>query len=207
MRQASEVALRNVPGAPVDVPYADESALADDLAGRSAGERERVTDAVGVYVADLDAAGLTDEQMMSRQRSRSSFLWRVVWNAGVGLLLLPFALIGLVVNLIPMIGVWLVGKARVAPAMMATLKPGAAIVLFSIAWGITAWAGYQIAGLGGVAAVLLLMPLYVFALVAVVERGTLVARAIGSRVGGAGDLHKEVLEHRSAVVRSVVDAL
>ena len=207
MHQASEVALRNVPGAPVDVPYADESALADDLAGRSAGERERVTDAVGVYVADLDAAGLTDEQMMSRQRSRSSFLWRVVWNAGVGLLLLPFALIGLVINLIPMIGVWLVGKARVAPAMMATLKPGAAIVLFSIAWGITAWTGYQIAGLSGVAAVLLLMPLYVFALVAVVERGTLVARAIGSRVGGAGDLHKEVLEHRSAVVRSVVDAL
>ena len=208
MKQASTVALRNVLGAAVFVDYGNESALADELATRSVSEKDRIASSLDVYEADLDAAGLSDEQMMSRQSSRQSFLWRVVWNALVGLVLLPFALVGLAINLIPIVGVWLVGKARVAPAMMATLKPAAAIVLFSIAWGIAAWFGWSVAGFSGVAAVLLLMPLYVFALVALVERVTLVARAIRNRAKSSrGDLHESVLEHRTAVVDAVVDAL
>ena len=208
MMEASAIALRNVPGASADVGYGDESALSDELATRSEGDKERIGVALDVYEADLDAAGLTDEQMMSRQSSRASFLWRVVWNAGVGLVLLPFALIGLVINILPMVGVWLVGKVRVAPAMMATLKPGAAIVLFSIAWGFAAWSGWKLGGFRGVAAVLLLMPLYLFALVAVVERVTLAGRAIGGRArSGGGDLHESVVEDRTAVVESVADAL
>ncbi len=208
MKQASTVALRNVPGAPVDVDYADESALADELATRSKTEKDRIASSLDVYEADLDAAGLTDEQMMSRQSSRQSFMWRVIWNAMVGIVLLPFAMVGLAINLIPMAGVWLVGKARVAPAMMATLKPAAAIVLFSIAWGIAAWSGWTLAGFSGVAAVLLLMPVYLFALVALVERVTLVTRAIRNRAKSArSDLHESVLQHRTAVVEAVVDAL
>ena len=208
MGQASAVTLRNVPGAAPEVNYADQSAMADVLASRPDGAKARITAAVDTYNADLDAAGLTDEQMMTRHRSRRSFLWRVTWNAILGLLLLPFAVIGFVINVIPMTLTWLVGRARVDPAMMATIKPAAAIVFFSITWGIAAWLGWGRGQLSGVAAVLLLMPLYVYALIAVVERGTLVARAIVNRSKtGNADLHEGIIEDRTDVVVSVVEAL
>ncbi len=208
MGQGSAVALRNVPAAPPEVDYAAQSALAAELASRPDEDKARITAAVDLYNADLDAAGLTDEQMMTRHRSRRSFLWRVTWNALVGLLLLPFAVIGFVINVIPMTLTWLVGRARVDPAMMATIKPGAAIVFFTITWGIAAWLGWGRAQLSGIAAVLLLMPLYVYALFAVAERGTLVARAIINRTKtGSADLHQGIVDDRNDVVVSVVEAL
>jgi hypothetical protein len=206
LQRASAIALRSPPGAPADVDYGDQSALADELATRPAPSKGQITSTLDTYVADLDAAGLSDEQMMTRQRSRGSFLWRVTWNGLIGLLLLPFAIVGLVINIVPMVGVWLVGKARVDPAMMATLKPGAAIVMFSVTWGIAAWAGWRWQGLAGVGAVLLLMPLYLYALVALVERGTLLARALRGRAR-TQDLHEGVLEHRGDVVEAVVEAI
>ena len=45
---------------------------------------------------------------------------------------MPFALIGLVVNAIPMVLVWLIGRLRVADAMMATLKPLGAVLVFIV---------------------------------------------------------------------------
>jgi 1-acyl-sn-glycerol-3-phosphate acyltransferase len=206
LQQASAVALRSPPDAPAQVDYGDQAALADALATRPAPSKEQITSALDTYVADLDAAGLSDEQMMTRQRSRGSFLWRVAWNGLIGLLLLPFAIVGLVINIVPMLGVWLVGKARVDPAMMATLKPGAAIVMFAVTWGIAAWAGWRWQGLAGVGAVLLLMPLYLYAVVALAERGTLVVRALRGRVR-TQDLHDGVLEHRNEVVEAVVEAI
>ncbi len=206
--QAASVALRTVPDAPVEVDYAAQSALADALARRPQPARDRITEAMATYVANLDAAGLNDEQMMSTQRSRGSFLWRMAWNFGVGILLLPFALIGFVINIIPILLVRLVGRANVAPAMMATIKPGVAMVAFGIAWGVAAWLGFRVDRFSGAAAVLLLMPLYVYALVAIVERGTLILRAFsGWRRSGRTDLHEGMLADRNAVVDAVVDAL
>lgn len=207
MKRASGIALRTVPGSQVEVDYADESALADVLASRPDSAKAAITEGLGTYVADLDAVGLSDEQMMTRHRSRVSFMWRITWNAAVALVLLPFALVGLVINLIPMFLVWLVGKARVDPAMMSTVKPAAAIVLFSSAWGIAAWLWSRRFGIEGVAAVLLLMPLYLYAMVALVERGQLITRAFGSLFRSGSGLHDGVLEHRSAVVASVVDTI
>ncbi len=208
MGQASAVALRNVPGAHPEVDYGDRSALADELASRPDEAKARIMAAVDIYDADLEAVGLTDEQMMTQHRSRRSFLWRIAWNALLGLLLLPFAVIGFVINVIPMTLTWLVGKARVDPAMMATIKPAAAIVFFTITWSIAAGLGWGRAQLSGVAAVLLLMPLYVYALFAVVERGTLVARAIINRTRTwSADLHEGIIDDRTDVVASVVEAL
>ena len=208
MGRAAAVALRNVPDPAPEVGYANQSALADELADRPDPAKDRITAAVDVYDADLDAAGLTDAQMMTRHHERSAFLGRITWNALVGVLLVPFALVGLVINAIPMTLTWLVGKARVEPAMMATIKPGAAIVFFLVTWGFAGWVGWTIAGASGVAAILLLMPLYVYALIALVERGTLVARAVRSwRKTGQTDLHEGVLAHRNDVVESVVEAL
>lgn len=152
--------------------------------------------------------GLNDRQMATSHRSRRSFLGRIIWNAVIGLLLLPFALVGLVINFVPFLLLWLIGKVKLDPAMAATVKPGAAILLFSITWGVAGWAGWTWSRLEGVAAVLLVMPLYLYALFALVERGRLIWRAWrGWWRAHRRDLYEGVSEHRRAVVEAVVDAI
>jgi hypothetical protein len=88
------------------------------------------------------------------------------------------------------------------------VKPGSAIVLFGVTWGIAAWSGWTWSGLGGAAVALLMMPLYVYALLALVERGGLIWRAWrGWWNAQRAGLYEGVQEHRTAVVRAVSDAI
>jgi hypothetical protein len=115
---------------------------------------------------------------------------------------------GLVINAIPLILLWLIGRLKLDPAVAATVKPGAAIVLFSIAWGVAGWSGWTVSGVGGIAAVLLIMPLYMYALFAIYERGTLIWRAWrGWRRSHDADVHAGMLADRKAVVEAVVAAI
>ena len=146
--------------------------------------------------------------MVTSFDSRRSFLGRITWNLIVGLVLLPFALAGLMINFIPFVLLWLLGRVKLDPAVAATVKPGAAILLFSITWGAAGWAGWTWSGMEGVAAMLLVMPLYLYALFALVERGRLIWRAWqGWWKANRGDLHDGVLAHRTAVVQAVIDAI
>ena len=154
-----------------------ESDLANVLAQRPQDVKDTVIDAVDRYTADLDAVGLNDQQIATTHRNRRSFFWRVIWNLIVGILLLPFALLGLVINIVPFVFLWLIGRVKMDPAMAATVKPASAILLFSITWAIAGWQGWTWSGIEGVAAVLLVMPLYLYALFALIERGGLVWRA------------------------------
>ena len=146
--------------------------------------------------------------MATSYQSRKSFLGRMAWNIVVGLVLLPFALAGLVINFVPFVLLWLVGRLKVDPAVAATVKPGAAILLFSITWGVAGWSLWTLSGFEGVAAVLLVMPLYLFALFALVERGQLIWRAWrGWWSANRRDLYDGILDNRRAVVEAVVDAI
>ena len=208
LSDAASIALRTVPGATPEVDYGDESDLANLLSGRSPEAKAAITVAVDQYTADLDAAGVNDRQMVTSFDSRRSFLGRITWNLMVGLVLLPFAPAGLVINFIPFVLLWLLGRVKLDPAVAATVKPGAAILLFSITWGAAGWAGWTWSGMEGVAAMLLVMPLYLYALFALVERGRLVWRAWqGWWKANRGDLHDGVLAHRTAVVQAVIDAI
>ena len=208
LSDAASIALRTVPGATPEVDYGDESDLANLLSGRSPEAKAAITAAVDQYTADLDAAGVDDSQMVTSFDSRSSFLGRIIWNLIVGLVLLPFALAGLVINIIPFVLLWFLGRIKLDPAVAATVKPGAAILLFSITWGVAGWSGWTWSGIEGVAAVLLVMPLYLYALFALTERGRLIWRAWrGWRRANRRDLYDGVLEHRSDVVQAVVDAI
>ena len=208
LSEAAAVALRAVPGAMPEVDYGDESELANILSRRSPEAKEAIASALDRYTADLDAAGLNDWQMATSHHSRRSFLGRIAWNLIVGLLLLPFALAGLIINFLPFVLLWLIGRLKLDPAVAATVKPGAAILLFSISWGFAGWSGWTWSGLEGVAAVLLVMPLYLYALFALVERGRLIWRAWrGWWRANRGDLYDGILEHRQAVVEAVVDAI
>ncbi|MEA2024817.1 MAG: 1-acyl-sn-glycerol-3-phosphate acyltransferase [Actinomycetota bacterium] len=205
---AAAIALRTVPGATPEVDYGDESSLSNLLSQRSPNSKAAIAEALGRYTADLDAVGLNDRQIATSHHSRRSFLGRIVWNVIVGLLLLPFALAGLVINFLPFVLLWLIGRVKLDPAVAATVKPGAAILLFSITWSVAGWTGWTWSGLEGVAAVLLVMPLYLYALFALVERGRLIWRAWrGWWQVNRRDLYDGVLEHRRAVVQAVVDAI
>ncbi|MEA2010963.1 MAG: 1-acyl-sn-glycerol-3-phosphate acyltransferase [Actinomycetota bacterium] len=208
LSEAATIALRTVPEAAPDVDYGDESDLANLLSQRPPEAKEAIAAALDRYTADLDAAGLNDRQMATSHQSRSSFFGRMAGNLVIGLLLLPFALAGLVINFIPFLLLWLIGRVKLDPAVAATVKPGAAIVLFSISWGVAGWAGWTWSGIEGIAAVLLVMPLYLFALFALTERGRLIWRAWRGWWGaGRGDLHESVLQSRRAVVEAVVEAI
>ena len=135
--------------------FGDESDLANVLAQRPQEVKDTIIDAVDRYTADLDAVGLNDQQIATTHRNRRSFFWRIIWNLIVGILLLPFALLGLVINIVPFALLWLIGRVKMDPAMAATVKPASAILLFSITWGIAGWSGWTWSGIEGVAAVLL----------------------------------------------------
>ena len=208
LSEAAAIALRTVPDASPDVDYGDESDLANLLSQRSLEAKASIATALDRYVADLDAAGINDRQMATSYQSRKSFLGRMAWNIVVGLVLLPFALAGLVINFVPFVLLWLVGRLKVDPAVAATVKPGAAILLFSITWGVAGWSLWTLSGFEGVAAVLLVMPLYLFALFALVERGQLIWRAWrGWWSANRRDLYDGILDNRRAVVEAVVDAI
>ncbi len=208
LSDAASIALRTVPGATPEVDYGDESDLANLLSGRPPEEKAAITAAVDRYTADLDAAGVNDRQMVTSFDSRGSFLGRIIWNLIVGLVLLPFALAGLVINITPFVLLWLIGRIKLDPAVAATVKPGAAILFFGIAWGIAGWSGWTWSGIEGVAAVLLVMPLYLYALFALAERGRLIWRAWqGWWRGNRRDLYEGILQHRRAVVEAVIDAI
>ena len=205
---AASIALRTIPEASAEVDYGEESALANLLSQRPQEAKDGIAAAVDAYAADLDAVGLSDQQMATSHQSRRSFFWRIIWNLIVGVLLIPFALAGLMINIIPFVLLWLIGRVKLDPAMAATVKPVAAILLFMVTWGVAGWSGWTWSGIEGVAAVLLVMPLYLYALFALVERGRLIWRAwTGWWRSHRTDLYEGVLDHRRAVVQAVADAL
>jgi hypothetical protein len=205
---AASIALRSVPGAPVDVDYGDESGLANRLSESSPEAKAEITAALNQYTADLDAAGVNDQQMMDAFADPRSFGRRFAWNVAAGILLFPFALFGLAINFVPLLLLWLIGRLKLDPAVAATVKPGAAIVLFSITWGLAGWYGWTWSGMEGIAAMLLVMPLYMYALFALVERGTLIWRAWrGWRRSRRFDLREGMLRDRRAVVEAVAGAV
>lgn len=208
LTNAAAIALRFVPNGPIEVDFGDESDVANVLAQRPQEVKDTIIEAVDRYNADLDAVGLNDQQIATTHRNRRSFLWRIIWNLIVGILLVPFAVFGLVINIVPFALLWLISRVKMDPAVAATVKPAAAILLFSITWGIAGWQGWTWSGIEGVAAVLLVMPLYLYALFALGERGGLVWRAWrGLWRPHRADLYEGVQQHREDVVRAVADAI
>jgi 1-acyl-sn-glycerol-3-phosphate acyltransferase len=205
----SEVLLRTVqddPGAPV--PISERDRVAALLGRRPEAARAEVVAAVRQYESDLEAVGLSDEDLY-QNFSAGQFLWHTVWNLLVALLLLPFAIVGIAVNWIPMVLLWLLGKLRVAPAVKATILPMGAILLFGITWGITAWGANELFGLEGVGGLLLLMPIYLFAVIVLSERLVLIWQSWRTwiRKERVGNPRERILADRQQVVDAVAVAL
>lgn len=93
------------------------------------------------------------------------------------LILLPYAIAGVVSGFIP----WLITQAvrlvPAAPAVRATLTPAAAALAFGTTWAVQSWATYRAAGWAAGLATFLLTPVFWAATVYVTERVTLLFTA------------------------------
>ena len=209
LSSAAEIALRDPEGDDVEVAYADRERLARLIDDANQEESERVIEALTVYQGDLDALGFGDRLFVSGLNSTSKFLGYVVRTLIIGFILVPFALAGAIVNVIPMAIVWLIGRLKVADAVMATIKPIGALGVFLITWGVWVWIGVRYGGVGGAAAVLLLLPILLYALIAIVERAVLLGRAIRgfARSRSIDDVYDQIRSHRDTVVDAVARAV
>lgn len=203
---AAEVTLRSRQADPqAEVPASSRDRLAGGL-GRSPEEaKTTVIETVSAYDQDLDAIGLTDAQAYDHT-TFFSFLWYAIWNLALGIILLPFAVVGVAINVIPLLIVWAIGLLRVSPAVKATMKPMAALILFPLAWGIQAW---QLAsrGAGFIITIIaiVLLPLYLVAAILLSERLVLLWRAWKSWRGNRNlaRVADKINTERAAVVAAV----
>lgn len=178
LQTAAEVTLRSCQDDPhIAVSIGQRDRLANALADRPPERRRAICDAVERYDADLDGLGSDDATFSGRIGSRR-VLASLLLQALVGLLLLPFAVAGALLNLVPFLVVKAVGRLRVSPAVLASAKPAVAVLAFGITWGIEVWAAGRAFGLTGVAAAIVLIPTYGIATVVVFERIVLMWRLV-----------------------------
>jgi 1-acyl-sn-glycerol-3-phosphate acyltransferase len=207
----ADVLLRTLADSPKDeIPMASRDALAGYLGRRPAEVKQRAVEAVDAYRADLASLGLDDARLLSGMTGRQ-FLWRSFWLLILTLVLLPFALVGVLINWIPYLLVKAVGLLRfkAAPAVLATVKPMSAILFFGITWGIVLWGVFRDQGwwLGLLA--IMLMPLYLGAVILVVETAQLLWNSFTTwrRLRKARSSDDLIEAQRRAVVDALVEAL
>lgn len=133
---ASEVALRR-PDRPVSLVERED--LAQAIADAPPEGTDQVGDAIAIHHLNLSAIHITDEQLFARQLPG-----RVLKRAiGTGVLLAMaafFALVGVLVNIVPAALTIAVSAAVREPITKGTVRTLAAVVLFPLAWwGTAAW--------------------------------------------------------------------
>ena len=208
LTSGSEITLRTLmddPAADVDLGLRDR--LANTLADRPPERRANICEAVSSYRDDLDALGYSDAELHSRL-SAGGFVRSMVWQLLIGIFLFPFALVGAVINLIPFLVVKAVGALRVAPSMLSTLKPITAFGAFGVAWGIVIWLCVRSFGWEAGAAAFVLLPVYLAAVIVLVERVALMWRLVRRRraTESVRQLPNQIAMRRTAVVESVLAA-
>jgi glycerol-3-phosphate O-acyltransferase / dihydroxyacetone phosphate acyltransferase len=134
---AAEVALRgNAPRERVELAQA--FAVARELADLGDGHRSGVVHAQARYQLLLNGLGLKDEDVTSRV-SATYLARRLVGLAVLVVVLAPFALAGMLVNLVPVAIVLVVGMIPHAPVTKGTVRILVALVVFPLTWVLVAW--------------------------------------------------------------------
>lgn len=209
LTQAAEVALRSSQDHPADaVSISERDRLAGSLGRTEARVRAEILDASAAYDRELDALGLDDRELMARI-SAGGFIGYMIRSTLLGALLLPFALAGVLTNVIPYLLVKGLGLLPVAAAVKATLKPLGAVLFFAIAWGVYAWGALTaFDGIWTILAIVLL-PFTLAAAIVMVERARLLWRAWRSflRQGRVSNVVTRVMQARTALLDAVHDAV
>lgn len=208
LTEAAEITVRaELDSADLVVPIGLRDRLANALAEDPVQRRAEIRSAVAGYRADLDGLGLTDAEF-TRQLTTGRFVVRLFGQLLLGLLLLPFAIVGAAINLIPYLVVKAVGLLRVAPSVLSTIKPVAAIVAFGITWGIGLWTAAGQWGISGFFAGIVLLPVYAAAVVFVLDRAVMMWRLFRRwrAAHKSRGLTAELAAHHDRVVEAVLAA-
>ena len=207
LTRAAEITLSHVGGPDEPISLVERDYLAGLLSDRPAEKKEAISAALTDYEHELQALALSDD--FFRQPSNRSFWGELIKRVVFGLLLLPYAIAGFFIHLIPFLIVKGVGLLRLAPSAMASLKPIVAILVFGATWVLSAWWVLSNFGWTGAAGALLIVPLYGIATVVLWERFRFGASTIRSwRNQGVKGSVRELLDHgRRRVVATVLDAL
>jgi glycerol-3-phosphate O-acyltransferase/dihydroxyacetone phosphate acyltransferase len=200
LQSASEAFLRTLaPDRSVPI------GLRDRLSAWLAAHRghEAVEEPASEYRESLESNGLDDGWAVEGE---GGLRWRNVATALTWILMLPYAAVGLIAHAVPLTLTWLVTRLRLAPAVMATVMPVAAALLFGFTWCFWIWFGWRLDGTDGVVSFLLLFPISFSALVLVAERGALWWRGLRNRLYGIRRGRRAgVPELRDRTVRAVAD--
>jgi hypothetical protein len=200
LTQAAEVTLRSEAEDPGDaVSIADRDMLAASLARADTSTKEEIIAATEELETDLSGVGLTDAEVY-RKMGTGRFFGFLIRSALVLLVAIPLALIGLTVNIWPLLLVGALGFLPVEPAVKATARPAGAILFFGIAWAVALWQAFGRSAIAGIIAGVLL-PLSLAALVYALERVVRLAKVAkqwirGRKVAAIGE---QVVAKRSAV--------
>ena len=134
MRRAADVALRTHGVAPLaEVSLARREQLAKQLDRLPGERRDPIAQAAAEYELLLGAVRVTDRYLMPRVQVQDLVKRLVITAVYVGLLA-PFALVGIVVNLIPTLLVILAGLAAKAPVSKGTNRVLVGFVTFPVMW-------------------------------------------------------------------------
>jgi 1-acyl-sn-glycerol-3-phosphate acyltransferase len=138
MRRAADVALRSDDLAPLgEVSLAEREALAKDLDRLPSAVRDPIAIAAGEYQLLLSAVRIGDDYLAPPVKLRS-LVARAVATAVAFVLLIPFALMGVVVNVVPAVLGILAGLVATAPVSKGTNRVLVGIVAFPLTWWLVA---------------------------------------------------------------------
>ena len=149
--------------------YGDRALLADRLNRLPEPERRDLIALASRYESALTKAGTSDRAIATASTpARRS--WRWLGNAALVLLLLPYAVMGLLVAALPLLVVFIVSRLPIAPAVRATVVPAVALLVFLAEWALFSWQSLRDGGWEFGLAAVVLFPFLVAAMFYVLER-------------------------------------
>ncbi len=204
---AAEVAIRD-PSGSAHVSFADRQLIAGKLARRSDDAQAAVAEKAVRYRTALAGAGVIDAGLVAAQRG-SRLSWRYLEVLAVLVVLAPFALAGVAMNIVPYS--LLRAAMRLKPKSMtpSTVRLVAAVFAFLamwIVWVVIAWRIWN----GMVALIVLVAaPLYGAVAIYVLDRAVTLWRAWAERrkARRLGPTAEPLLAERSALVGAVEGTL
>jgi 1-acyl-sn-glycerol-3-phosphate acyltransferase len=170
LETAAEVLLNDVDPAPAGgLQYGDRALLADRLNRLPEPQRGDLVAAGSAYEAAVARARTSDRKIVTTS-SPAPRSWRWLGNALLVLLLLPYALMGLLVAALPLLVVFIVSRLPIAPAVRATVVPAVALLVFLAEWALFSWQSLRDGGSEFGLAAVVLFPFLVAAMFYVLER-------------------------------------
>lgn len=182
LEDAANVVLHDVDHSARPLRYGNTALLASHLNRTDPSIRSRIADQASRYRQELTEHGTRDlavARASSQRAPNTSRSW--VWDLIVAVVLLPYAAIGALINLLP----WLVVRASRllpgSPAVKATITPAIALMVFTAEWAFLTWRAAETYDWKASVMALLFIPLFSASTILVVERFVMLRRRLKAR--------------------------